>query len=291
MAIDFIEPHVSAGGGHSGSESRNAQSAIDLPYIAIADLGHSLEEVSVAFRATLPDTRNATNGPPLVLTESVPVERTETVIGGVDKRLWDIMARYRNPDHPDAREEKDTGEWEESFSTTGGRVTRTHARSQVYYDDNSGIPKIDNSLAIEWDGQRANGTEVTIPQFRWSETHYIPDAIVTEVWKENIARATGAVNSAIFRGKQPGEVLFLGIEGSKRGRGDWPFTFYFDASQNIVGFKGDIFYRKDGQQHLWIQDRVEIEPNMIAPVPDRVYIADVSEQKPTDFNGFVPAKT
>lgn len=285
MAIDFIDPHVSAGGGHSGSESRNAQSAIDIPRIAIADLGHTLEEVSVAYRATLPDTRGF-----LVLTEVTADERDETVIGGVDKRLWDCMARYRNPDHPDAREEKDTGEWEESFSTTGGRVTRTHAKSQVYYDDDSGVAKVDNSLAIEWDGQRANGTEVTIPQFRWSETHYIPDAIVTEVWKENIARATGAVNNQVFRGKQPGEVLFLGIEGSKRGRGDWPFTFYFDASQNIVDFKGGIKFRKDGQQHLWIQDRMDVEGGRLAPVPDRVYIADVSEQEPTDFNAFVPPK-
>lgn len=265
----------------SGEIARNAKNSFDRTFVVIASLFDSFNAVQLAVRAQLPDSEAN-----MVLTSVSPREEDRND----SQRFWTVSARYRNPDHPDAREEKETGDFEMSFDTTGGTATRTHAISQVYYDDDSGVLKESKSLAIGWNGTEAKGVEVVIPVLRFQETHYIDDATVSDAsWVKNLARATGKQNSAEFRGFDPGELLFLGASGSKRGRGDWPVTFYATASETAIGLmKGEIKVgTKKGQDHLWIADTEEIDQQRLAPVPDRVYVAKIAEE--TDFNTFWPA--
>ena len=267
----------------SGEIARNAKNSFDRTFCVIASLSDSFNAVQVAVRALLPDTEAN-----MVLTSVSPREedRSDT------QRFWTVQARYRNPDHPDAREEKETGDYEVSFDTTGGTATRTHAISQRYYDDDSGVSKPSNSLAIGWNGTEAKGVEVVIPTLRFQETHYIPDNIVRNPnWIKDLSRATGKTNSMAFRGFNPREILFLGASGSQRGRGDWPVTFYGSGSETVTGMmKGDIKVGvKYGQEHLWIEDTVELDTNTSAPVPSRVYVSQIADE--TDFNAFWPAIT
>lgn len=278
MTISYYETYKS----QSGSNSRNSKDSFDRQFIATASFAETLFQVEATVRAGLPDTVGT-----MVLTS---VDASEMAESGTT-RYWSVRARYRDPDHPDAREEKETGDYEVSFDTTGGTATRTHAISQVYYDDDSGIHKESKSLAIGWNGTEAKGTEVTIPTLQFQETHYIPDATVSNAdWVKGVARATGKTNSEEFRGFDPGELLFLGASGSKRGKGDWPVTFYATASETAIGLmKGDIKVGvKKGQDHLWIEDIEELENNRLAPVPNRVYVAVIAES--IDFNNFWPAK-
>jgi hypothetical protein len=85
-----------------------------------------------------------------------------------------------------------------------------------------------------------DGVDITVPVYQFSETHYFSNAQVTGAYKGAIFSCTGKTNAGGFKGFAPGEVLFLGATGSKRGDGpddDWEITFRFapPASPNETG--------------------------------------------------------
>ena len=90
---------------------------------------------------------------------------------------------------------------------------------------------------------------------------------------------TGTVNNRKFRKYNPGEVLFLGASGTKRGSDDWELVFRFAASPNMSGMiVGDMEgISKGGWEYLWVQyaDQEDESAKTLIKQPISVHIEQV----------------
>jgi hypothetical protein len=136
--------------------------------------------------------------------------------------------------------------------------------------------------AIGFDGQQVAGVDITVPVYQFSETHVFSPVFVTPAYPIALMRLTGAVNSGFFRGFAPGEVLFLGAAGSRRGTGiedPWEITFRFAASPNRTGVTvGSITgIQKRGWDYLWVQygEDVDAAAQALIKKPTAVYVEQV----------------
>jgi hypothetical protein len=142
-----------------------------------------------------------------------------------------------------------------SFDTGGGtqHVTQSIANVGKYAAGGFTAPDFFGAIGVTDD--RVEGTDITVPVFNFTETHYIDKLLVTGAYKLALFSLTGKVNGAGFKGYAKGEVLFLGASGSKRGLDDWEITFRFAASPNVAGLSlGSITgIAKEGWQYLWVR--------------------------------------
>ena len=101
----------------------------------------------------------------------------------------------------------------------------------------TGEAVVDTDGVLGWDGQNVQGADVDSPSFRWSETHVLANATVTDAYMIGLigVRFKAPLNEAIFRGFQPGEVKLCGISGGAREDQDVELTFEFEARPNIDG--------------------------------------------------------
>lgn len=99
------------------------------------------------------------------------------------------------------------------------------------------------------------GVDITVPVYNFSEVHYKNRAFVDDSYKATLFALTGSVNNKKFRNFAPGELLFLGASGTKRGSDDWELMFRFAGSPNMTGIViGDIAgIAKYGWEYLWVQ--------------------------------------
>jgi hypothetical protein len=69
-----------------------------------------------------------------------------------------------------------------------------------------------NGAPVGFDGRTVHGASIFVPQRTWTESVEIPMAQYTFAYEDAVfAIVQGPVNSASFRGYDPGEVLFLGM--------------------------------------------------------------------------------
>ena len=122
-----------------------------------------------------------------------------------------------------------------SFDTGGGTQHITHGKQTVgtYAPVGKTAPDFDGAIGVTRD--RVEGVDITVPVYRFSETHVTTDAQVTASYKGTLFNLTGKTNNGSFKGFAAGEVLFLGASGSKRSDGDWEIPFNFAASPNKTG--------------------------------------------------------
>lgn len=115
----------------------------------------------------------------------------------------------------------------------------------------------------------------------------MPDFAISRANKAALFYLTGTVNNSPFRGFEPGEVLFLGASGSKRGQDDWEIAYKFAASPNVLGLSvGDIAgIAKRGWDYLWIRyaDIEDTAAKMLVKRPLAVYVEQVYPYR--DFSG------
>ena len=142
-----------------------------------------------------------------------------------------------------------------TFDTGGGtqHVTQSLANLQSRAAPGFLAPNFFGAIGVN--GDRVDGTDVTVPVFNFTETHYIDDTLIDGAYKLALFNLTGKVNDAGFKGLAKGEVLFLGASGSKRGFDDWELTFRFAASPNATNLSiGDITgINKEGWNYLWVR--------------------------------------
>ncbi len=198
------------------------------------------------------------------------IEVAEHLIDGT----WKAIVRYEKQDA--AAEAEPTF----SFDTGGGsqHITQSIATRGKYGPGASELLK----GAIGFDGESVTGVDITVPVYNFSETHFLPDPIVTQAYRGMLFRATGTTNTGAFRGFQPGEVLFLGASGSKKGTGsdaDWEISFKFAALPNRSDIQiGDIGpITKLGWDYLWVQyaSDVDNDKKQIIKKPIAVYVEQV----------------
>ena len=166
-----------------------------------------------------------------------------------------------------------------SFDTGGGTQHVTQSIANVGKYAATGFTAPDFMGAIGVTDDRVEGTDITVPVFNFTETHYIEKALVTGAYKLALFSLTGKVNGSGFKGFAKGEVLFLGASGSKRGLDDWEITFRFAASPNVAGLSlGSITgISKEGWQYLWVRFIDDEDPTAKALIkrPVSAYVEQV----------------
>lgn len=166
-----------------------------------------------------------------------------------------------------------------SFDTGGGTQHITHSRQTVASFAPIGQTAPDYKGAIGVTPDRVEGVDIVVPVYQFTETHVLSDAVVTDAYKGVLMALTGTVNADFFKGFNPGEVLFLGATGAKRGDGDWEITYRFAASPNRSNITiGDISgISKNGWEYLWVryEDVEDTAAEAIVKRPVAAYVEQV----------------
>ena len=188
--------------------------------------------------------------------------------------VWEVSARYGKKDP------KETGESSFSFDTGGGttHVTQSLQTTGLYAPPGKTAPNFKGAIGVTHDS--VEGTDVTIPVYNFTETHYIPIASVNGAYKATLFGLTGRTNNGGFKGFAAGEVLFLGASGSQRGEDDWEITFRFAASPNVTGLSvGDISgINKKGWEYLWVRYADAEDENVLVKQPIAAYVEKVYDE-------------
>jgi len=191
----------------------------------------------------------------------------------VNEHTWKVTVRYESPDSGSPGDEPVF-----SFDTGGGNQHITQSLATVNrYGANA--PDFKGAIGVTADA--VEGVDITLPVYSFSETHYLADSVVTNPYKGILFMLTGRVNVAAFRGFQPGECLFLGASGSKRGTEKWEISFKFASSPNragiTVGGIGGI--SKKGWEYMWVRyaDTEDAGAKAIVKKPVAVYVEKVYE--------------
>jgi hypothetical protein len=192
--------------------------------------------------------------------------------------IWEATVRYSLSDPNRTQDPPQTGDSRFSFDTGGGTQHITQSLETVASYAVAGPPP-DFQGAIGVSHDAVEGTDVTVPIYHFSETHYIDNALVTGAYKASLFFLTGKTNDAPFKGFEEGEVLFLGASGSKRGDEDWEISFRFAASPNVTGLSvGPINgISKKGWEYLWVRYADAEDQNTLIKRPVAVYIERVYE--------------
>jgi len=191
----------------------------------------------------------------------------------IDKRVnetqWTLAVTYEF--------DRGVGYSSYTFDTGGGRqhITQSIQTRGAYG------PQASSAVmgAIGYDGENVNGVDIMVPTYNFTETHYFADTLITPAYKLTLFSITGCVNNDMFRGFAPGELLFLGASGSKRGNDLWEIQYRFSGSPNQVGIVvGDITgISKYGWDYMWVQyaDDVDGTTQQIYKKPVAAYVEQV----------------
>ena len=246
--------------------------SVEIPYIVF---GVSTEDEALALaKAAAPASY-----------DGVALETVE-----IDERLAEEIFKVRAiyPENTDSG--GDIGEEDEpsfSFDTSGGtkHISQSLATVAGYP---SGAPDFGGAIEVDEDNN-VNGCEIILPVMTFSETHWYSNSQVTTSFKKQLAELTGSVNASEFRGYEPGEVLFQGASGSRRGKKSsdkWEITYKFAVSPNVRNMRvGDInVSEKKGWDYLWVkyQPMVDEMTKALIKKPKYAYVEKVYERK--DFS-------
>lgn len=241
--------------------SRNGKSSFDRKFFAAGSA--NVDAIQTTVRAGLPDQLGE-----LVLTAVAPKE--------VADGLWEVLARYRDPDHPDAREEPETGDTGLSFDLTGVATHITQSLTTVGIWDANGQHANQDIFkgAVGVNGDDVAGCDVITPKFEFQDRAYVSGARVTVPWMRELAKIVGRTNKSAWGSFEAGELLFLGAKGTQRGRGDWEIGRSYGVSfteQNIqVG--AITVPQKRGWDYLWVRYRKAVQANRLVQEPDLVIV-------------------
>lgn len=175
-----------------------------------------------------------------------------------------------------------------TFSTGGQTQRITNSIQTVSRHAPAGETPPNFGTAINVRDGDVEGVEITVPQYRFSETHIIAAATVTQAYRLVLAQLTGKVNNATFRGFLSHEVLFLGAEGTRRGlevTDPWEITFNFVREPTVTGLDigGVSVPVKRGWDYLWVvhKDVVDSSSEKLVKAVDSVHVEEVYE--PANF--------
>lgn len=197
--------------------------------------------------------------------------RSHIVISPMGDKLWEGILRYEVV--PQAYQS------EFSFDTGGGTQHITHSIETVgmYAPSEQTAPDHMGAIGVTRDG--VEGVDIAVPVYEFAETHYFPEGFVTPTYKATLFALTGLTNYNYYKGFAPGECLFLGASGAKRGNGDWGIHFRFaaspDATDIVIG--GITVAFKGGWDYLWVRhaDEVDEEAKALVKRPVAVYVERV----------------
>jgi len=179
---------------------------------------------------------------------------------------------------------------EYSFDTGSGTQHITQSMGTTIWgpptagspDGSGNGPDFQGAIGVTKDS--VEGVDVTVPNFEWSETHYLEPADVTEAYVNTLIRLTGCVNSQPFgpftTPYDPGQVLFLGATGQQRSDLLWPLTYRFAGSPNATNIEISptiTVGQKNGWDYLWIlyADTADTTAYALVKRPVAAYVEQV----------------
>lgn len=172
------------------------------------------------------------------------LRRTDYSFEPLGGDVWNGSVRYSEQEEPQF-----------TFDTGGGSQHVSQSLSTIgrYAAPGETAPSFQGAISVNDD--QVAGTDITVPVYNFTETHFLDNNLVTPAYKLALFSLTGKVNGSGFKGFAKGELLFLGASGSKRGKDDWEITYRFAASPNADDLTlGDLTgIVKEGWQYLWVR--------------------------------------
>lgn len=167
--------------------------------------------------------------------------------------------------------------FETTTQTTHVTVSKETMASGSVRGDEEEAPDYGGAIGVAED--KVNGTDILVPTFAFTETHYIPAELITGAYKVLLFQLTAQTNELSWKGFAPGEVLFLGAQGSLKDKEDWEISFKFACSPNledlpIPGEEEEVIPFKQGWWYLWYSFAQKKDPDApkVVVTPDFWYL-------------------
>ena len=211
----------------------------------------------------------------LAIRQTIEV-RAEWADTSTDTGLWRAVVHY-GP--------LDLSESVFSFNTTGStqHIKQSLRTLSQYVVPGNTQPQHQGAINVQ-DGS-VEGVDIVVPVYNFSETHFKTDAFVDSAYKNTLFTLTGRINTQAFKGFAIKEVLFLGVQGSKRGSAEWELNYQFAALPHRTNISiGGIatIPVKFGWDLLWVQYREAVESvddsSALSRQPHAAYLEQVYEE-------------
>jgi hypothetical protein len=209
------------------------------------------------------------------------LKRDDAEVEEIAPNIWLGAVRYTKPT---GGATADPGESSFTFETRGGTQHITQSLQTVAsYAASGTAANYEGAIGVTESG--VDGVDITVPVYSFSETHWLSPSTVTTAYKGTLFSLTGCVNTNAFRGLDPGECLFLGAAGSRRGTSSddlWEVTYAFAGSPNVsgltIGSIPGVF--KAGWDYLWVryQEAEDTAAKMLVRKPIAAYVERVYRQ-------------
>ncbi len=225
------------------------------------------------------DARNAVMAAAPLTYDAKPAD--DIKIEHLNDSLYTAEVSYKAPSNKDRI--PDTAGPVLGFSTSGGTQHVNQSKGTTKYAASGTAP--DFKGAIGFDGQHVHGVDIGLGAYRFSEEWTLAVAAVTPAYRRTVKALTFTVNSATFRGFDPGEVLFEGAEGRRVKGNNYSVTFNFAVSRNATNLVvGDITVAaKKGWQYLWVFHKDAVDQGYVVRQPAAAYVETVYDS--ADFTG------
>jgi len=198
---------------------------------------------------------------------------------------WKCTVDYVHPDSNDQQRELDVGEYEFSFDTGGGNITRTVSYGTTKYaKSGETAPDFKGAIGVikEANETRIEGVQVGVPSLKFQIRKRQPRTSISLEYVRTLKSMTFKKNDATFLGFEAGELLFIGATGREGTETDPEVTYHFIASDNADNITvGDITsVVKAGHDYLWVffEDIEDASADMTVKQPKAVYVEEVYKE-------------
>lgn len=150
------------------------------------------------------------------------------------------------------------------------------------YNHSPGEPAPDHGLSInvQNDGE-VEGVDIFAPTSSFSLNFTNNSTFFTSTRRGLIQNLIGKVNSDIWQGHQPGELLFVGASGRIANNGESTLKLSFSRRPNVTGLTigGITGINKKGWEYLWVSYGREVDgaANRMKVKPQSAYVMQVYE--------------
>jgi len=214
------------------------------------------------------------------------MQRGQIDIEPVGEDLWFGVVRYQlklaNPP---------VGTTVLSFETGGGTQHVTQSRQTIAKHAPPGKIAPDFKGAICVVDGKPEGTDIHMPVFNLRVEGILPAATVTAAYIRTLFELTATTNDAAFCGYEAGELLLLGVSGSRRSDEDWRLQFAFAGSPDAQNLAvGDIQgIAKKGWEYLWAyyEQTEDAQAKVITVKPMAAYVEQLYLEKDYSRLGIV----
>lgn len=199
-----------------------------------------------------------------------------TIDGSKNRGLWIVTASYKSPTISGVKQ---------TFDTSGGTFHVTQSIRTLWsraVDLKTNLLKkaTDHQGAINADGKKVNGVDITVPVFTFTETYELGPHIMNTDYKITLFDVTGKINDRKFRGFAAEEVLFKGASGSLDSNGVYQVEFKFEASPTLTNIQVGphiIVPLKKGFDYMWVAygKLPDMDTGKLANPPEEVYVEEI----------------